>query len=135
MNTCQERRNPEAYEAHSHLARPHCVHQASPQMAWLVSFPFKNTESVYILKRAARHVKSKSTLVLSSHLRDRNTQSLNPKKNMRSGQGSMQVAATSAPGEAVSVLSVGTRALQDVCPSSPAETRPRHRVGKGEFIY
>lgn len=131
MNTCQERRCPEAYEAHSHLARPHFMHQASPQMAWLVSFPFKNKESVYILKRAARHVKSKSTLVL----RDRDTQSLNPKKNMRSGQGSMQVAATSAPGEAVSVLSVGTRALQDVCPSSPAETRPRHRVGKGEFIY
>ena len=74
------------------------MHQASPQTAWLVSFPFKNTESVYILKKATRHVKSKSTLVLNSHLRDRDTQSLNPKKNMRSGQGSVQVAATSAQG-------------------------------------
>lgn len=32
-------------------------------------------------KKAARDGQSKSTLVLSSHLRDKDTQSLNPKKN------------------------------------------------------
>lgn len=99
------------------LTRPHCVHQASPQTAWLVSFSLEN--SVHILKKAARDGQSKSTLALSSHLRDMDTRSLNPKKNMRSGQGSVQVAVPSALGEAVGVVLAGTRALPGRLPLRP----------------